>query len=87
MTFRIIDDTIELDGAPVATILPSVWPTKRDYLEQTLEAYDPDINAETFEEELQKLQHKINTLTTERNDARSEIKSLRKHIAKLEHNQ
>jgi predicted nuclease with TOPRIM domain len=42
MIFRIIDDTIELDGLPVARILPSVWPTRRDYLEQTLEAYDPD---------------------------------------------
>jgi hypothetical protein len=42
MIFRIIGDTIELDGLPVATILPSVWPTRRGYLEQSLDDYEAD---------------------------------------------
>jgi hypothetical protein len=68
MIFRIIDDTIELDGLPVATILPSVWPTRRDYLEQTLEAYEPDheadISAENAElkDRIRELEDRIDDL-------------------------
>jgi ABC-type Zn uptake system ZnuABC Zn-binding protein ZnuA len=45
MIFRIVGDTIEYDGVPVATILPSAWPTLRDYVEDALESYDPDHEA------------------------------------------
>lgn len=39
--FRIFGDTIYYDGLPVAAILPTAWPTRRDYIERTLDGFDP----------------------------------------------
>lgn len=79
MNFRIIDDTIELDGLPVAAILSSVWPTRRDDLVVALEAYDPD--------ELSKLaeaQYEIEDLNATIAGLREEIEDLQAEIAELE---
>lgn len=73
MIFRIIGDTIELDGLPVATIPPSVWPTRRDDLAYMLEGYDPD---------------KERDLTEARDEQiaglREEVENLQAEIAELE---
>jgi hypothetical protein len=42
MSFAIIDDVIELDGMPVARLLPHLRPTLLDRLVEALEQADED---------------------------------------------
>jgi predicted RNase H-like nuclease (RuvC/YqgF family) len=86
MIFRIIDDTIELDGLPVATILPSVWPTRRDYLEQTLESYEPKTESE-LRDERDELKARIDELTTENIGLKNRVDDLENEVYDLENAQ
>jgi hypothetical protein len=87
MIFSIIDDTIELDGLPVATIHPSVWPTRRDYLEQTLESYEPKTESE-LRDERDELKARIDELTTENIGLKNRVDDLEVELeSALEHDQ
>jgi hypothetical protein len=44
MILRIIDDIIELDGAPVARLLPGLYPTLVDRLKDVLEDASDDLD-------------------------------------------
>lgn len=66
--FRVISDTIEYDRIPIATILPSVWSTRRADIEMYLETYDP---------------HKEDTLVSDLAEAQDRIKELELRVKEL----
>lgn len=84
MIFRIIGDTIEFDGLPVATIMTSVWPTRRDYLVETLEAYDPDEQQRLLDEARDERDDKIAGLREEIENLQAEKAELENEITALE---
>lgn len=83
MIFRIIGDTIELDGLPVATILTSVWPARRGYLVETLETYEPD-GERVLEDERDELRARVEELENTIAGLREEIENLQAEIVELE---
>jgi len=86
MIFRIIGDTIELDGLPVATIHPSVWPTRRDYLEQALEAYDPDSD-KSLNELVAELEEQLADAKRDNETLRDEKEALENQMDAMEREQ